>query len=79
MRVATTNAWPVWSRTPTTDAIWVIDTATGERRSAVQFSEPFRIYFRASWVDAGSAFIVNRYRDVSHIVLFDGMETPAKR
>ncbi|HEY1241424.1 MAG TPA: protein kinase, partial [Bryobacteraceae bacterium] len=53
------------------EAIWVFETATGKSRPAVRFSEPFRIFFRASWVNDGKAFIVNRYRNISHIVLFD--------
>ena len=53
------------------DAIWMFETATGKSRPVVRFSEPFRIFFRANWVDGGKAFIVNRYRNVSHIVMFD--------
>ena len=65
--------------TPNGDDIWVIDALTGKALVAVQFSEPFRLYFRASWVDAGTAFVVNRQREVSHVVLFDGMETSSTR
>ncbi len=53
------------------DAIWVFEAATGKPRIAVRFPMPFKIFFRASWVDAGKAFIVNRYEPVSHVVLFD--------
>jgi WD40 repeat protein len=53
------------------DAIWTFETATGKSWLAVRFSEPFRIFCRANWVDGGRAFIVNRYRNISHIVLFD--------
>lgn len=53
------------------DAIWIFEAATGKSRPAVRFPEPFRIFFRANWVDGGKAFIVNRYRTISHIVLFD--------
>jgi WD40 repeat protein len=53
------------------DAIWIFEAATGRARPAVRFPEPFRIFFRANWVDSGKAFIVNRYRNISHIVLFD--------
>jgi serine/threonine protein kinase len=53
------------------DAIWVLDTTTGSHRVAVRFQTPFDIDFRASWVDDGTAFIVNRREDSSHIVLFD--------
>jgi Tol biopolymer transport system component len=53
------------------DAIWVYETATGKSRVAVRFAEPFMIFFRASWTDNGRAFVVNRYREFSHIVMFD--------
>ena len=53
------------------DAIWTFDALTGKSRLAVRFSTPFRIYFRASWVDNDRAFIVNRYETPSNIVLFD--------
>jgi Tol biopolymer transport system component len=53
------------------DAIWIFEAATGKSRPAVRFPEAFRIFFRANWVDGGKAFIVNRYRNISHIVLFD--------
>jgi dipeptidyl aminopeptidase/acylaminoacyl peptidase len=53
------------------DAIWVLDTATGTPRVAVQFEESFDVNFRASWVDNGRAFIVNRRQETSHIVMFD--------
>ena len=53
------------------DAIWLYETATGKSRVAVRFPESFLMFFRASWTDNGRAFIVNRTRDVSHIVMFD--------
>ena len=53
------------------DAIWTFDALTGKSRLAVRFSTPFRIYFRASWVDKDRAFIVNRYETISNVVLFD--------
>jgi eukaryotic-like serine/threonine-protein kinase len=53
------------------DAIWVLDTATGNHRVAVRFEEPFDMTFRASWVDHDSAFVVNRRQETSHVVLFD--------
>jgi WD40 repeat protein len=53
------------------DAIWTFDAPTGKPRLAVRFPMPFKIYFRASWVDDGKAFVVNRYETISHIVLFD--------
>jgi Tol biopolymer transport system component len=53
------------------DAIWVYDAATGKPRVVVRFSEPFQMFFRASWVDDGRAFIVNRGQTISHIVMLD--------
>jgi len=53
------------------DAIWVYDVATGKGRVAVRFPDPFHILFRASWVDDGRAFVVNRQETPSHIVMFD--------
>lgn len=53
------------------DEIWIVDTATGQRRLGVGFPERFRMYFRANWIDNGNAFVVNRYHTVQHIVLFD--------
>jgi Tol biopolymer transport system component len=53
------------------DAIWTFETLTGKSRVAVRFSIPFKIYFRASWVDGDRAFIVNRYETTSNVVLFD--------
>jgi hypothetical protein len=53
------------------DAIWTFETLTGKSQVAARFSTPFKIYFRASWVDNDRAFIVNRYETISNIVLFD--------
>jgi eukaryotic-like serine/threonine-protein kinase len=53
------------------DAIWVYESATGKGHVAVKFPEPFKMYFRACWVDDGKALVVNRYQTISHIVLFD--------
>ena len=53
------------------DAIWVFETAKGKGRVAVRFPEPFKMFFRACWVDDGKALVVNRYETISHIVLFD--------
>ena len=53
------------------DAIWVYETATGKGHVAVRFPEPFKMYFRACWVEDGKALVVNRYQSISHIVLFD--------
>ena len=53
------------------DAIWLYETATGKGRVAVRFPEPFKILFRACWIDDGKALVVNRYQTISHIVLFD--------
>jgi serine/threonine protein kinase len=53
------------------DAVWLFETATGNSRLAARFSQPFRILFRANWVDGGKALVVNRNQTISHIVLFD--------
>jgi hypothetical protein len=53
------------------DAICVYDVATGTGRVAVRFPRQFHIAFRASWIDGGRAFLVNRTEAVSHVVLFD--------
>jgi Tol biopolymer transport system component len=51
--------------------IAIYDTATGARRVAVRFNEPFEIFFRASWMDGDGAFAVNRNYSRRYIVLFD--------
>ena len=61
---------------PGRQGIAVHDAATGARRVAVRFSEPFQFYFRASWIDNERAFAVNRYRTRSHIVMFDNFWSP---
>jgi hypothetical protein len=61
------------------DAIWVADVETGTWRVAVRFPQPFQIFFRASWVEDGRAFVVNRYRTLSHVVLFDRFWTDGRR
>jgi hypothetical protein len=53
------------------DAIWILDTSTGEGRVAVCFQMPRRIFFRASWVDNGAALVVNGYQTQTHLQLFD--------
>jgi Tol biopolymer transport system component len=53
------------------DTIWVYDTASGKGRVAVRFPEPFTTLFRASWIDDGKAFAVNRNRLISHVVMLD--------
>jgi serine/threonine protein kinase len=60
-----------YTETRDRDAIWVYDAATGAGRVAVRFPHQFHILFRASWVDGGRAFLVNRAEAVSHVVLFD--------
>jgi WD40 repeat protein len=60
------------------DAIWVFDTATGKSRVAVRFPEPFVMFFRASWIDEGRAFLVNRYRELTHIVMIDSFWQPGE-
>jgi hypothetical protein len=61
------------------DAIWVADVETGTWRVAARFPEPFLIFFRASWVENDRAFVVNRYRTLSHIVLFDQFWSDGRR
>jgi len=41
------------------DAIWIFETATGKSRAAVRFPEPFRIFFRASWVKDGASSLTD--------------------
>ncbi len=53
------------------DVVLIVDAATGKPRVGARFSEPFSIFFRASWVDDGKAVVVNRYETTSHVVLFD--------
>ena len=47
------------------------DVARGTGRVAVRFPHQFHVMFRASWIDGGQAFLVNRAEEVSHVVLFD--------
>jgi TolB protein len=51
--------------------VWIMDTTTGEPRTAVRFPADFNAEFRASWIDGGKALLVTRHVDVSHIVMFD--------
>jgi eukaryotic-like serine/threonine-protein kinase len=53
------------------DAIWIYDTATGKGHVAIRFPDPVKLFFRACWADGGKALVVNQYRTISHIVLFD--------
>ena len=56
------------------DAIGLFETATGKQLSAIEL--PFRVLFRASWMDGGRAFLVNRSDQVSNIALFDRFWIP---
>ena len=58
------------------DTIGIFDTATGARQKTIDM--PFRVFFRAAWIDHGSAFIVNRNANTSHIVLFDRFWSAAR-
>jgi hypothetical protein len=60
------------------DAIWVYDVASGTGRVVARFPQQFHVAFRASWIDGGRAFLVNRYETVSHIVLFDRFSQSSK-
>jgi dipeptidyl aminopeptidase/acylaminoacyl peptidase len=51
------------------DAVAVFDVGTRAKRIVARL--PFHIAFRADWVDNGTALIVNRSDNISHIVLFD--------
>ena len=51
------------------DAIQILDVTTGASRLAATL--PFHVSFRASWVDNGTALIVNRSDLVTHIAMFD--------
>ena len=59
------------------DAIWVYDVGGGTARVAVRFPHQFHMWFRASWIDGGRAFLVNRGEVVSQVVLFDRFWQPA--
>jgi hypothetical protein len=61
----------VYAESRDRDAIWVYDVASGAGRVAVRFPHQFHMLFRASWIDGGRAFLVNRAEPVSHVVLFD--------
>ena len=61
------------------DTIWVYDTASGKGRVAVRFPEPFTTLFRASWIDDGKAFAVNRNRLISHVVMLDRFGATSSR
>jgi Tol biopolymer transport system component len=76
------NGMPMFSADGTTISLYVMDAsqrstittydaATGAKRVAVRFSEPFEVVFRASWTDGDRAFIVNRTNTKYHIVIFD--------
>jgi hypothetical protein len=58
------------------DAIGIFDTATGAQRTTIPL--PFRIVFRANWIDGGQAFLVNRADTLSHVVIFDRFWTPSR-
>jgi hypothetical protein len=60
---------PGWDRERS--VIWTLDPASGEPRVAVRFPDPVPLSFRASWADQGRALVVNRFHEVSRIVLFD--------
>lgn len=67
----------VTTETRERDAIWVYDVATGKGAVAVRFPQLFKMLFRASWVDDGRAFVVNRVETISHIVMLDKFGTPS--
>jgi Tol biopolymer transport system component len=59
------------------DTIGIFDTETGTRQKTIEMA--FRVFFRASWIDQGSAFIVNRNASTAHVVLFDRFWSSASR
>jgi eukaryotic-like serine/threonine-protein kinase len=59
------------------NAVAILDVAT--RRSRIVARLPFSIVFRASWVDNGTALVVNRNDPTSHIVMFDRFWEPENR
>ena len=60
-----------------TNAVTIVDLATRTQRIVARL--PFPIVFRASWVDNGTALIVNRNESVSNIVIFDRFWEPESR
>jgi len=50
------------------DAVAIFNVATRKR---FDVRLPFHVLFRAAWTDNGTALIVNRRNNISHIVLFD--------
>jgi len=50
-------------------AINVLDVGIGNGHLVARL--PFNVNFRAAWTDNGTALIVNRQENISHIVLFD--------
>jgi Tol biopolymer transport system component len=58
------------------DAVWILDTATGEGRVGARFTSRLQILFRASWVDDGAAVVVNGSRTQTHIQLLDRFWAP---
>jgi hypothetical protein len=59
-----------------TNTVAILDVTRQQRIIA---RLPFAILFRASWVDNGTALIVNRNDSVSHIVMFDRFWEPDRR
>jgi serine/threonine protein kinase len=60
-----------------TNTVAILDVATRQQRIVARL--PFPILFRASWVDSGTALIVNRNDPVSQIVMFDRFWEPERR
>ena len=58
------------------DTVAILDVATRQQRIVARL--PFPILFRASWVDNGTALIVNRNDPVLHIVMFDQFWEPER-
>jgi serine/threonine protein kinase len=52
-------------------SLWMFDAKTGERRLAAMLPAGFHTIFRAAWSGDGRSLIVNRHREISHIVLLE--------
>jgi hypothetical protein len=70
----------VASEGPGRSVVWLLDARTGQpRRMAVRFPGLFRAEFRVNWIDNGTALLVTRGENVSHVVMFDEFGSPAAR
>ena len=68
-----------YTESPTGTQFGCTHVATGTARVAFRFPHQFHIAFRASWVDGGRAFLVNRAEAVTHVVLCPVLGLPRDR